>query len=614
MSYIGLHQQDPVHSWDFWHHEAALAGSPFRVLKSFHPEDYHYHLRHISPKTTFVYRHHIMDDHQGEFIERAGQGSAQADAAADDYIAHFRDSVNQYMHSQGFAESLNEEYPTNNTTKLRKAIAFDRAFVRRLPVHCPGVRPVVFTAAIGNPGHHEYGELVQLARETAQAGGAFGYHAYWTVYQGRSFVGSAQHQRDLHMRWDLIDRYLVSEHGIRVKWVLGEVAATRGNEDGYNPDVIEGWKSSNVWGGNEDAYLADIAHFDKVLAGSLAAREGRLIGATLFTSRPGDGGTWHYFNVKDSMLEKLTHYVIATPTPEPPPPPPPPDPDPEPDPDPRVYVKEAHLMPPPHRLPRRLRIAIMDHVSQNAQTAVYSADDWALTIQSELVEVTARRLHLWNVEQILGVPELEARARIEEFINIYYPEPAPELIYQRIGKLFIADKWDSPIGDREQRRSVQVPPEPWFDANPFLNHYSLGYHTGADFNLPGDLDRNAPVYAAASGKVTYADQPSRAWQNVVIIRHELPDGSYVYSRSAHLHEMFVDAGEWVKRGEMIGTTGRNWFNELNAWGPWHLHFDISHTSRLLNVPGDWPGENLNDLLRHYQDPVQFIIEHRTIET
>lgn len=314
MSVFTYHMQDPFPDWDKYLAEALAAGSPFRSIKTFHPEDYPT-AQAASPGILVVYRNYADKANQGAWIERAGVSAAEADKAADEFILRFRDSVNQHMgtdnNGRKFAESLNEEYPSNDIPKLENTVAFDRAYVRRLPVHCPGLLPVVMTAAIGNPDHDEYGYLVDLAKETAAAGGAFGYHAYTSVYQGKDWIESAAHQIDLHMRWNMIDMFLLSL-GIRVKWFLGEGGPIKSNPDGYGPVPFPGWRHSDVYGGNVDNYIDHLRRLDGVLAGTQAAQEGRLLGLALFT-KPGYGD-WTTF---DLPAFEIAQYVKANPSPPP---------------------------------------------------------------------------------------------------------------------------------------------------------------------------------------------------------------------------------------------------------------------------------------------------------
>lgn len=182
-----------------------------------------------------------------------------------------------------------------------------------------------------------------------------------------------------------------------------------------------------------------------------------------------------------------------------------------------------------------------------------------------------------------------------------------------IDEVRLADGFDPPVGDDGERRSEELWPGDWTDANPFGNYYRLynsyNYHTGADLNLnkpAWDSDRGQPVFAAASGTVTFAGR-MRNWGNIVIIRHDPlePNGSRVYTRSAHLGRIDVERGQRVQRGQQIGTVGRDEHN-----GPFHLHFDVSPTEVLFNDPGDWPGLDRRRVMRDYLDPKEYIMRYR----
>lgn len=184
--------------------------------------------------------------------------------------------------------------------------------------------------------------------------------------------------------------------------------------------------------------------------------------------------------------------------------------------------------------------------------------------------------------------------------------PAPDAVR-------LADGFDPPVGSDAERREAELWPGEWHDANTFGNYYrlrdSFNYHTGADLNLnkpKWDSDRGLPVYAVASGEVTFAGR-MRHWGNIVVIRHDPleANGPSLYSRSAHLGSMDVQRGQRVQRGQQIGTVGQDEYN-----GPFHLHFDLSATEVLFNDPGDWPGLDRRRIYRDYVDPAEFISQHR----
>lgn len=304
-SYFGLHLQTPIDEWTSELLYAAEEGKPYAVVKAFWVE-MGITVKQLSPTTVTVFRHYLA--HQQPFLDRALVSPAEADAAADQFIAMFKDSVNQHGNLD-YVESLNETYPSRNLLAQRKAVAFDRAFIRRLKVHCPATKAIVYTAPPGNINHDEYEVLLDLARECEAAGGAFGYHNYWSVVNKHSYAGSLAHARDYQMRWsDTLDAYLVAR-GIRVKYMLGESGPIGAGPDGYWQRPYDGWLANDVWGGDIDGYVSDLVVMDQLFQASKAGSEGRLIGATLFTS--GYAG-WDEFQVRQPLLGRLTDHIINT--------------------------------------------------------------------------------------------------------------------------------------------------------------------------------------------------------------------------------------------------------------------------------------------------------------
>lgn len=179
---------------------------------------------------------------------------------------------------------------------------------------------------------------------------------------------------------------------------------------------------------------------------------------------------------------------------------------------------------------------------------------------------------------------------------------------------YYADGYDAPIGTSAERSTADVWPGRWIDATGYAVRYFRGtpseaYHTGVDLNLNHpywDADRDAPVYAAASGVVTFTNRrPGWGW--IIIIRHDplLNGGQIMYGRYAHVNDARVQVGDRVVRGQQIANVG-------NADGnfAYHLHFDLSNTSVLERDPGDWPKLNLNRVLADYVDPREFIENNR----
>jgi len=94
-----------------------------------------------------------------------------------------------------------------------------------------------------------------------------------------------------------------------------------------------------------------------------------------------------------------------------------------------------------------------------------------------------------------------------------------------------------------------------------INGKETERHSGLDIaNKKG-----TPIRAANSGRVTLAEDLYVTGKTVVI-----DHGFNIYSSYSHLASINVKAGEWVKKGQVIGTMGSTGFST----GP-HLHWVIS---------------------------------------
>lgn len=96
-----------------------------------------------------------------------------------------------------------------------------------------------------------------------------------------------------------------------------------------------------------------------------------------------------------------------------------------------------------------------------------------------------------------------------------------------------------------------------------------GMHEGIDIAA----NRGTPIIAARSGHVIYSGNKIRGYGNLVIIRHA-DSYSTVY---AHLSKMKVKKGQFVARGQVIGSVGRTGRATGN-----HLHFEIRNHRVAVN--------------------------------
>lgn len=132
----------------------------------------------------------------------------------------------------------------------------------------------------------------------------------------------------------------------------------------------------------------------------------------------------------------------------------------------------------------------------------------------------------------------------------------------------------------------------YYNAKPFWAGYSNLNHLGEDWSGEGDgnSDFGDTIYAIASGYVSFSKDLEFTWGGVVGIIHQVKNkinvfedetivhdsckmerGKHRYIKSfyAHCNTQMVKQGQWVKKGEPIGTMG-------NSGGRFmaHLHFEM----------------------------------------
>lgn len=104
---------------------------------------------------------------------------------------------------------------------------------------------------------------------------------------------------------------------------------------------------------------------------------------------------------------------------------------------------------------------------------------------------------------------------------------------------------------------------------------TVSYGKAWDFNLSGtsgDGDLGLPVLACASGRVVYAQNyiPGQAddWGNCVVIKYD-NDNSNHSGLYAHLQQIFVQVGDSVQQGQVVGTIGKG-----DGTYSAHLHYQV----------------------------------------
>ncbi|MEM8503447.1 MAG: peptidoglycan DD-metalloendopeptidase family protein [Cyanobacteria bacterium P01_D01_bin.1] len=135
----------------------------------------------------------------------------------------------------------------------------------------------------------------------------------------------------------------------------------------------------------------------------------------------------------------------------------------------------------------------------------------------------------------------------------------------------------------------------------FRTHPIFGdqrFHTGTDIAAA----QGTPVLAAQDGVIT-ATGAAGGYGLMVVMQHDLEEETFE-SRYAHLSEIFVESGEAVNKGDVVGLVG----STGNSTGP-HLHFEMRQMTAngwvLLN-PDGLVQASLARLVQALNNPVQTI--------
>jgi murein DD-endopeptidase MepM/ murein hydrolase activator NlpD len=182
-----------------------------------------------------------------------------------------------------------------------------------------------------------------------------------------------------------------------------------------------------------------------------------------------------------------------------------------------------------------------------------------------------------------------------------------------------ADGFDFPVGDPDGKGSYTdkvtgKTHNGWYVATRFAEKYSMGIHTGEDWNGAGggDTDFGQDVFAVANGRVVFAENCGRLWGNVVIVEsvfYENHERRKIRSLYAHLQTFKVRRGEEVKRRQLIATVGQDPDKTFNA----HLHLELRWDETL--APTYWPSSDGKDekwMRERYAEPSAFIAARRKL--
>lgn len=182
----------------------------------------------------------------------------------------------------------------------------------------------------------------------------------------------------------------------------------------------------------------------------------------------------------------------------------------------------------------------------------------------------------------------------------------------------LTDGFDFPVGNVDGQGSYKCVSNGkifngWYIAAGTGIRYSLGWHTGEDWNGNGggNTDLGQPVYSIAKGKVIEAHDYGAPWGKVVYIEHHYMENTRLktcYSLYAHLDTTYVKTGDIVNRRLKIGTLG-----DADGRYEAHLHFEIRKGEMSGYESTYWPSSHDKDsswVMEHYELPTDFLMVHR----
>ncbi len=126
-------------------------------------------------------------------------------------------------------------------------------------------------------------------------------------------------------------------------------------------------------------------------------------------------------------------------------------------------------------------------------------------------------------------------------------------------------------------------------------------HLGDDFNSVkgGNSDLGHPIYAIASGVIVFSKDIGGGWGKTIRIMHKNLDDTYTESLYSHCDQIDVKYGQFVKKGDKIGTIGT-----ANGQYFAHLHLEIRTE---INLP---LGRGYSKSPDGFVSPTLYIRNHR----
>lgn len=134
------------------------------------------------------------------------------------------------------------------------------------------------------------------------------------------------------------------------------------------------------------------------------------------------------------------------------------------------------------------------------------------------------------------------------------------------------------LPQRVTPRTVRLPESGYINPVPDYSYVTTRYmqngHRGIDICAP----QGADIYASHSGTVLFAGQGEGSyWSYGLYVRIADAENGEIYSLYAHMNDVTVEAGQQVRKGDLIGHVG----STGNSFGT-HCHLEVYENGVLRN--------------------------------
>lgn len=211
-------------------------------------------------------------------------------------------------------------------------------------------------------------------------------------------------------------------------------------------------------------------------------------------------------------------------------------------------------------------------ITQISDTAIRTYRQYAITLNGEQEACVDTLEEAEDIVSDMKETYQEDEIELELAINEIFTQSLDEI--ETVTLAMAKDSLNSNIRqivEEEQKRKESTIEGVYMAVKPVTGHITSRFgsfesirthaHKGIDIAAPN----GTPIYAAADGKVIYAQYNTGGYGNLVVLDH----GNGVKTYYGHCSKLYVSVGETVTAGDTLAAVGSTGFSTGN-----HLHFEI----------------------------------------